>query len=224
MSEILNEILSNQIESVIDVNLDALANQQDLTLQNLYDIQYQNPPSNVRLPSANNNNTYNIDLNTRTIEAPLFLSVERDHKSTVIYFRVDRYYDFMDLANTVCVIEYIIPGDKSKVPYIYVVPFFDTVSQLSSNKMVFPWVLGGPATSKEGTLEYAIRFFRLSDNAAANPTIMYDLHTLPASSKILTGLEVDTEVMKAEYDIPATEYEYLIAQLLANKTYWHTLE
>jgi hypothetical protein len=69
-----------------------------------------NAPSNVFLPYAHN--IYDIDLNTRTIRGPSVLSVQRDHKSEIIYFKVDRYFDYMDLSNTVCIIEYIVPGDK----------------------------------------------------------------------------------------------------------------
>ena len=211
----------NQI--ILDDHLEELA-QDDMTLSDLYDIQFRNPPSIVRLPGANTENTYDIDLSKRTINSPGFLSVNRDHRSTVVYFKVDRYFEFMDLSNTICVIEYIIPNSENRVPFIYVVPYFDTMEFILEQKMVFPWVLGGPATQSAGVIEYAIRFFRLSEDSAINPKIIYDLRTLAAKSEILTGLEVDTEAMKAEYDIPATEYEYLITQLSANKTYWHTLE
>jgi hypothetical protein len=145
------------------------------------EIQFKYPPSTVRLPGANENNTYEIDLNTREIKGPATLSVERDHQSSVIYFKVDRYFDYMDLANTVCVVEYMVPGDKSKVPYIYVVPFFDTAAQLSQKKMIFPWVIGNPATQQDGVIEYAIRFFRLSEDRV-KPVIKYDLHTQSAKA------------------------------------------
>lgn len=191
-------------------------------IQTLYDIQYTDPPSNVRLPRANSSNTYKIDLNTRQISAPPFLSVENDHQSVVLYFECDRYFDFMDLSNTVCVIEYLIPGDKTRVPYIYVVPYFDTQSYLSSGKMVFPWVLNRAATQTSGTLEYAIRFFRISEDPSQ--TLNYDLRTLPATSKILTGLNVDDSSVQIEYDKIAEKWELLAQQLVDNITYWHVLE
>ena len=53
----------------------------------------ENPPMYARLPSAEN--IYNIDLNTRSVEAPDTLSIETDHKSKVIYFAVDRFADYM---------------------------------------------------------------------------------------------------------------------------------
>jgi len=92
------------------------------------------------------------------------------------------------LANTICLVEYLPPAlNKKRVPYMYVVPIFDTNSYVLDDKIVFPWVLGNPATQEDGIIEYAIRFFRLSDETA-EPKIVYDLRTLPAQSKILKGL------------------------------------
>jgi hypothetical protein len=172
------------------------------------------------LPYAHN--IYDVDLNTRTIHGPEFISVQRDHKSEVIYFKVDRFIDYMDLANTVCVIEYIIPGTEDRIPYIYIVPFFDTTKFIAEKKMIFPWVVGGPATQAGGTIEYAIRFFR-TDGDGVNTTLAYSLSTLPTKSKILPSIEGDGEIMKAEYDIPVEAYESLIQQATDSRTYWTIL-
>jgi hypothetical protein len=115
--------MDNQI---LDSELQELISKQNVSVQDLYDIQFKTPPSNVCLSNANSNNTYNIDLVSRTIDAPQYLSVKKDHRSTVVYFKVDRYHDAIDLSNTICVIEYIVPNSETRVPYIYVVPFFDT--------------------------------------------------------------------------------------------------
>ena len=65
-----------------------------------------------------------IDLNTRKVEAPEFLSLQHDQKSETFFFEVDRFYGPVDLALTTCIIQYITPTDKR----IYPVPFYDTVS------------------------------------------------------------------------------------------------
>ena len=57
----------------------------------------------VLVPSSER--IYDIDLNTRKVSVPEYLSVETDHKAEVIYFRVDRYFDYMDLAEIPCVIQ-----------------------------------------------------------------------------------------------------------------------
>ena len=200
--------------------LSAIATEKVDTLEQLYELQKQNAPSNVFLPFAHN--IYDIDLSTRKINGPEFISARRDHKSEIIYFKIDRYFDYMDLSNTICVIEYIVPGDTKRVPHIYIVPFYDTSKFVSEGKMIFPWSVGGAATSREGTIEYAIRFYRI-DGEGENRKLVYNLNTLPAKSKILPSIEGDGEILKAEYDIPAEPYEELIHQVVNNRTYWTIL-
>lgn len=200
--------------------LSTIATEKVDTLEQLYELQKQNAPSNVFLPFAHN--IYDIDLSTRKINGPEFISARRDHKSEIIYFKIDRYFDYMDLSNTICVIEYIVPGDTKRVPHIYIVPFYDTSKFVSEGKMIFPWSVGGAATSREGTIEYAIRFYRI-DGEGENRKLVYNLNTLPAKSKILPSIEGDGEILKAEYDIPAEPYEELIHQVVNNRTYWTIL-
>lgn len=188
------------------------------TLEQLYNIQKENAPSNVYLPYAHN--IYDVDLKTRTIHGPEMISVQRDHRSEVIYFKVDRFIDFMDLANTVCVIEYIIPGDTKRIPYLYAVPFYDIVKFAQENKMIFPWNVSGAATLKSGKIEYAIRFFKIDENGGK---LVYNLNTLPTTSSILSNIEGSNELVNTEYDIPVEAYESLIWQVKNNKTYWTIL-
>ena len=204
----------------IDSILSSIGTEKVKTLDQLYDLQARYAPSNVYLPLVEN--TYDVDLKTRTIYGPEFISAQRDHKAEVIYFKVDRYFDYMDLSNTVCVIEYIVPKDPERIPHIYVVPFYDTTRYMDENKMIFPWSVGGAATLNSGTIEYAIRFFRVQGDGK-NAELVYNLNTLPAKSKVLTSLEADNEIMKAEYDIPVEAYEELIYQMKNNKTYWTIL-
>ena len=214
----------SDIELTFKEELEELVEKQNVAMNNLYDIQYTNPPSNVCLTGANSKNTYDIDLSTRTIHGPATLSVARDHKSTVIYFKVDRYFDFMDLSNTICVVEYKVLRENKEVPYIYVAPFLDTQRHATENKMIFPWVISGVAARQDGIVEYAIRFYRLEGLTSNDSKIVYDLHTLPAKSTILAGLNVNEEEIQYEYDYDASYKDYLAKQIADNITYWHTLE
>ena len=50
----------------------------------LYKVQDQNPPNTaIRLPS--DEPVYEIDLDSRTVEAPDFVSVSKDHYSEIIF-------------------------------------------------------------------------------------------------------------------------------------------
>ena len=210
--------LNDQKSRQLDNSLSAIGTDEVSTLEQLYEIQAKYAPSNVFLPFADN--IYDVNLDTRTINSPEFLSVRRDHKSEVIYFKVDRFFDYMDLANTTCIIQYLLPGDTTKVPHIYVVPFYDTTTYFGENKMIFPWSVGGAATMVDGDIEYAIRFFRV-EGERENASLAENLNKLPAKSKILQSIEADNEIMKAAYDTPiANKYEELLDQLKNTKTYW----
>lgn len=190
-------------------------------LDSLFLIQAQTSPTIVNLHKAKK--VYDINLNSRKISAPEFLSISRDHKSTVIYFRVDRYYDYMDLASTVCIIQYIPPGSTDRIAHTYVVPFYDIISNSDQGKIIFPWVVGGAATQKEGNIEFAIKFYHIEMDDDNKPVLAYSLNTEPAKSKILYGLETDDEAMRAEYDISAEAYLALIQQLSNQRTAWTIL-
>jgi hypothetical protein len=116
----------------------------------------------------------------------------------------------MDLSETICLIQYFPPGQKEKVAHTYIVPFFDIVSHQDVGTMIFPWVVGGAATQKEGEIQFAIRFYKIHFEEG-KATLVYNLNTVPTTSKILYGLEADDEAMKLEYDIPTTAYENLVA-------------
>ena len=211
--------MANNIDNILTSISDESIN----TLEQLYEIQTKNAPSNVFLPFINN--IYNIDINTREIFGPDYLSLKRDHKAEIIYFKIDRFYDYMDLANTICIIQYLIPNEE--IPRIYIVPFFDTYTYANENKMIFPWVIGGAITEQAGIVQYSIRFYKVQQEGK-DIKLIYNLSTLPATSKILNTLQGDGEIMNAEYDkqlgnIDAALWEQLIAQLIGQQTTWTKL-
>lgn len=166
-------------------------------------------PSNTQL--------YNVDLKTRTIDAPENLSVKTEHYAETVYFLVDRFYDNMDLAQTNCIIQYT----TSEGSYVYNVPFCDVTTYDKGivnedgkvidqhAKMIIPWSISGSATKNAGTIKYLIRFYMIDENSVldeyGNPThpdkaeLSYSLSTLTAKSKILDTLPI--EVLEEEYHI-----------------------
>lgn len=161
-------------------------------LKHLYRIHDNNLPT-VALLLPSTETIYEVDLNTRTISAPEFLSLETDHYAETIFFKVDRYFDNMDLTSTVCLIQYenknAVKEDGSPAGgYAYLVPFYDVEYLKEENKMLIPWAIGGPATAAAGDVVFAIRFYQLGDNNE----LIYNLNTIPATSKILHGMNVVT--------------------------------
>jgi hypothetical protein len=125
----------------------------------------------------------------------------------------------MDLTNTVCIVEYILPDDKERIPHIYIVPYYDSTKFMKEDKILVPWAVGGAATSKNGILEYALRFFKV-EGSGKDAKLVYNLNTLSTKTKVLRSLEADGAIMKAEYDMPLEHYEDLIYQIKKHTTTW----
>lgn len=66
----------------------------------LYRIQDENPPT-VALLAPRYEPIIDIDLDTRTISTPEFLSINTDHRSETVYFKCARYYNEVDLFSNV---------------------------------------------------------------------------------------------------------------------------
>ncbi len=153
----------------------------------LYLIQSTNPQTTI-IPIPSNEPIYEINLNTRVINGPPILSVTNDHNAETIYFKCDRYFDTMDLANTNCVIQYQNANPSIKDGgFIYPVPFIDITTFASEQKIAFPWVIEGPATAYSGNVIYSIKFYILSENGE---DFIYSLNTMPSKSKVLQGMDV----------------------------------
>lgn len=191
-------------------------------LEYLYTIQSQYSPCVVELPGAVQN-VCEVDLSTREITPPKNISLLADHKAEVVYFVMDRYYDYMDLTNTCCLIQYITPDN---LPYVYIVPYYDIYTYRNSNKLVIPWNVDGAATQKKGTLTFSIRFFKIEYNENGAPQLVYNLNTLAAKTQILDTLNV-SPLNKEEVDFGTDAYEIImheISDLRRKGTYWEILD
>lgn len=178
---------------------------------NLYKIQDKNPPSlAVLLPS--DEKIFKIDLNTREIEAPEFLSVLKDHYAETIYFRVPRYFDHFDLSTTTCLIEYINADGEHR---FYAVPFYDVTTY--PQEILFPWCIDGDATKAAGMVEYHIRFYKIEPNS---DKFSYNLNTLPAKSEVLYGIgDINNEDIEEVNDYLSDLKDQIFARLDAVENY-----
>lgn len=132
---------------------------------------------------------YNVDLNARTVDAPVYLSTETDHIAETVFFAVDRYYETHDLAKSTCIIQYINAKNES---YVYIVPVFDTETYADEGKILIPWVIQGHATAAAGPIKYAIRFYHINTIERLNGAVEYEfdyiINTQVAQSRILKGM------------------------------------
>ncbi len=153
-----------------------------------------NVPSNKKL--------YTVDLNSRSIDSPSIISVENEHYAETVYFLIDRFYGNMDLAQTNCVINYvIIDSEGNEKYYTYEVPYCDCRSM--ENKIILPWCISYLATQSSGIIRYYISFYLMNEENKYT----YKLNTTIASSQILITLPSDVlyEDEKILKDVPTRE-------------------
>ena len=200
-------------------------------LKLLYKIQDENRRTQaILLPK--DETIYDVNLNTRKIQAPEFLSVNQDHNSETVYFKVDRYFDNMDLTNTVCLVQYVNQNavNEHGQPaggFAYHVPFYDIDHFRDENKILLPWMIGGPATAAAGPIQFSLKFYLVEKRDEENPDqqrkIIYELNTLAATSKILYGLDVVNND-EENFIIPSSTVEQIYQDIDALKniggTYW----
>lgn len=139
-----------------------------------------------------------IDLETRKIQAPEFLSVEKDHQAETVYFCVDRFFDHVDLSTKTCIVQYVNAAGEGRM---YPVPFVDITTKAAENKMIFPWVIGREATKEAGVVEFSVQFYEVDE---VTKHFTYNLYTLPVKSKVLYGIQTHED---EAYDYPASEIQ-----------------
>jgi hypothetical protein len=70
------------------------------------------------------------------------------------------------------------------------VPFYDVLTYIEENKMVFPWVLTGPATITAGTVKFAVEFYDVN----SNNEYTFRLNTKPATGTVLHGMDLNQQL------------------------------
>lgn len=197
----------------------------------LWQIQNQNFPTQaILLPR--DEQIYNIDLNTRTVEAPAVLGTKNDHYAETIYFKMDRYFDNMDLTTTVGLVQYVNKNAKhddgtKDEGHIWPIPFYDatTCVQLDPNdkdKILLPWSIEGFVTKAAGPVEFAFKFYLLDETGT---NYIYNLNTKAATSKVVDSMNVITEENE-NFSMSADDIEKIINEMQAlrevatNKVTW----
>lgn len=125
-----------------------------------------------------------INANTRAISIPANFSkcagVVGDNMCEIITFTVDRYFDYVDLANTNICIQW----NTKSASGISHIGLIDNESM--PGKIRFGWPLTEALTAEAGNITFAIRFFEKNDDGQ----FVYLLNTKPAVIPIVAGLTV----------------------------------
>ena len=184
----------------------------------IWNIPSTNFPTVVQIDS--NEILYNIDLETRQIEAPKYLGAECDHESEIIFFKVGRYQDGMDLATTTCYVSYQTTNRLDGTPYygFAAIPFYDTLTLSATNEMIIPWALDSAVTQSPGKIKFNFRFFKLDEKE----NLIYNLSTSPTTSQVLNTINpLEIDVMQDRV-APAAEQLITLVKNLAerDRLYW----
>ena len=187
----------------------------------LYIIQDKNFPQLLASDIPKDEEMLLIDLNTRQITAPEFLSVTKDHNSETLYFMVDRYFDSVDLATTCCVVQYenANPDKKQNNGFVYPVPRYYLIAPDGNQKLIFPWVIEGPATAYSGNVTFSVMFYRISGEWNEDPELNtleyeYKLNTLASKSRVLQGMDILEDNPNYDYQTNAPLYNSILQRLL----------
>jgi hypothetical protein len=109
--------------------------------------------------------TFNIDLNSRAISVPSTFfkvngkvgGVQADQMAELVVFETDRYFDYMDLANTHIYVQWQLPNAEQSTGATLI-----SMKDLSKpGKIRFAWPLYDVITQYSGNVKFSVRFYLL---------------------------------------------------------------
>lgn len=146
---------------------------------------------------------FEINANTRAIAIPASfkkngVAVQGDDLAEVLYFKIDRYFDYMDLNNTDIYIQWETPKDPATGEVTKSLsPAYIRDIDSEPGKLIFGWALSDAITKNSGTLKFSVRFFQWTDEekaaTGAETILAYSFSTLTASVSINAGLNFNLE-------------------------------
>lgn len=137
---------------------------------------------------------FEIDANSRTITVPKSfasngIAVQGDEIAEIVYFKINRFYDAIDLDTKDIYIQWRSaatdaegkPIDGVSVPWVK-----DVESE--PGYIIFGWPLSSKITQKAGTIQFAVRFYEFDPD---NDILTYSLSTLTQTAVIKPALDFD---------------------------------
>lgn len=136
-------------------------------------------PPLIRIRIPKDEPVYQINWDTRIVDAPDFIAVEADHEAELIYFEMDRYFDLMDLSQCIGFVQF---KNAKNEEFFYVIPYYDITSK--DGKIIFAWDIQAPVTKYGGVVQFSFKFFKVNQ---ATGELVYELNTTVAKTKVLVG-------------------------------------
>lgn len=106
---------------------------------------------------------FEINTNTRAITIPADfkkngVAVQGDDLAEVLYFKVDRYFDYMDLNNCEIFIQWETPKASDGTIIKSASPAYIRDIESEPGKLIFGWILDNSITGASGNLKFSVRF------------------------------------------------------------------
>ena len=181
----------------------------------------------LNIPDVDGNRHYiDVDLSKREIKLPSsfyadFLDVQNDHLAAEIWFRMDRYFEDVDLSKTTCVIEYINAAGEGRI-----CPILSIDTTTFNVQLCVCWQVGREATKQAGKIKFVLHFYNIVQNSNGDFVYSYSLSTRPCEATILKSLDKTVSLDKA-YDYSAEIMNEIYGRLTAveqKAVLWRDLE
>lgn len=153
---------------------------------------------------------FNIDADTRRIDIPKAFAtngvgVQGDHGAETLYFRINRFFDAIDLGNTNILIQYELPDETDSTLQFGTCPavFKQLVSEPQEGDFViFGWELENKITKNPGNVKFAIRFIKDGTDESTGKKIQtYSFSTLTTTIGINKALSLTDEQLTVDNTI-----------------------
>lgn len=142
-----------------------------------------------------------IDANSRVITVPADfkkngIAVQGDEVAEIVYFKINRYFDFMDLNNTEIYIQW--EQANSNSPKSGVSKEWVRDIESDPDYLIFGWPLDSSITEDAGPINFSVRFIQWDEK---KESIVYSFSTLNAIATINPALDFDKADLIAQEDI-----------------------
>ena len=147
---------------------------------------------------------FEINANTRAISIPASfkkngVAVQGDDLAEVLYFKIDRYFDYMDLNNCDIYIQWETPKAADGTTIKSVSPAYIRDIASEPGKLIFGWALSDAITANSGNLKFSVRFFQWQNTDDGKKVLAYSFSTLTAQVLIQPSINFNPE--KDEYHV-----------------------
>ena len=140
---------------------------------------------------------FTINANDRTVTVPAQFNrcgaVQGDQICEIVVFSVDRYFDYQDLDMTNICVQWVNAAGEEGISHIQMKD-----QETIPGKLRFGWPLTSNITKKDGTVQFAVRFYKEYNEEGGDKTYTYILNTLPANLVVKKNIGVSDANIKPE--------------------------